>query len=159
MESCISAKFCRGHQGGHLSSPSKYFRLACCHAVLVCALQWLAWVVLWLSCNTNSGFFWSVSLVHLCSWILVSQLTLAIPDSKQHRLQEADLSSKMPVAKGAVPKVSVSQAVTLNQLLFWTKCPSGALGALLVQNQICRTYSPWEIMRMHFLWKHIPGEN
>lgn len=68
-------------------------------------------------------------------------------------------SSKMPVAKGAMAKVSVSQAVTLNQLLFWTKCPSGALGALLVQNQICRTYSPCEIMRMYFLWKHIPDKN
>lgn len=88
---------------------------------------------------TPAGFFWSVSLIHLCLWIPCLTLTLAIPDSTDCKKQIC--SSKMPVAKGAVPKISVSQALTLNQFVFWTKCPSGTVGALLVQNQICRTYS------------------
>lgn len=88
---------------------------------------------------TPTGFFWSVSLIHLCLWITCLTLTLAIPDSTDCKKQIC--SSKMPVAKGAMPKVSVLLALTLNQLLFWTKCPPEALGALLVQNQICRTYS------------------
>lgn len=155
MENCISASFYGDHQGGHLSPSSKYCRLTCHHTVLACALQWLAWAVL---CNTNSCFFSGVCLssTRACgSLVSHSPWLYLIASSTDHEKQIC--LSKMPVVKGAMPKVSVSWDVTLNQLLIWTKCPSAA------QHSWCRTRFAEHIhpgkKRMHFLWKHIPGEN